>query len=222
MIRFRALIACSAMLFSMVAHAGNQKEEKLSADVQASLHSSIINPIQPHLVFATAEKADAWLDDMSNRLKKVAPKNPLVQDDFMRNRLLVTIQYEAIRAGLDPQLVLSVITVESRFNKYAISSAGAQGIMQVMPFWLRQIGAYDQDLLNVQTNIRFGCTILRHYMQLEHGDTFYALGRYNGSRGKPDYPNLVFNAYNRYWQPATVMSIAKNGQARYINYSSVD
>jgi soluble lytic murein transglycosylase-like protein len=222
MIRLRTLIACGAMLFSMVAHAGNQQEEKLSADVQASLHSSIINPIQPHLVFATPEKADAWLDDMSNRLKKVAPKNPLVQDDFMRNRLLVTIQYEATRAGLDPQLVLSVITVESRFNKYAISSAGAQGIMQVMPFWLRQIGAYDQDLLNVQTNIRFGCTILRHYMQLEHGDTFYALGRYNGSRGKPDYPNLVFNAYNRYWQPATVMIIAKNGQARYINYSSVD
>jgi soluble lytic murein transglycosylase-like protein len=174
------------------------------------------------LVFSNEEKADAWLSDMSNRLKKVAPKNPLVQDDFMRNRLLVTIQYESVRAGLDPQLVLSVITVESRFNKYAISSAGAQGIMQVMPFWVRQIGAYDQDLLNVQTNIRFGCTILRHYMQLEHGDRFYALGRYNGSRGKPDYPNLVFNAYNRYWQPAAVMTIAKNGQVKYVDYSSVN
>lgn len=221
-LKLRVLLGCGAVLFSSVVYAGNQQEEKLSADVQASLHSSIINPIQPHLVFSSEEKADAWLNDMSNRLKKVAPKNPLVQDDFMRNRLLVTIQYESVRAGLDPQLVLSVITVESRFNKYAISSAGAQGIMQVMPFWVRQIGAYDQDLLNVQTNIRFGCTILRHYMQLEHGDTFYALGRYNGSRGKPDYPNLVFNAYNRYWQPATVMSIAKNGQVKYIDYSSVN
>lgn len=205
--------------FINVVYAGNQQEEKLSADVQTSLHSAIINPIQPHLVFSSKEKADAWLSDMSNRLKKVAPKDPLVQDEFMRKRLLTTIQYESIRAGLDPQLVLSVITVESRFNKYAISGAGARGIMQVMPFWQRQIGAQDQDLLNVQTNIRFGCTILRHYLQLEHGDMFMALGRYNGSRGQAVYPDLVFGAMNRYWQPATVMTMAKNGEIKYINYS---
>lgn len=207
------------LLLIQVAYAGNQQEEKLSADVQTSLHSAIINPIQPHLVFADKDKAAAWLLDMSNRLKSVAPKDPLVQDEFMRKRLLTMIQYESIRAGLDPQLVLSVITVESRFNKYAVSSAGARGIMQVMPFWQRQIGSQDQDLLNVQTNIRYGCTILRHYLQLEHGDMFMALGRYNGSRGQAVYPNLVFGALNRYWQPATVMTMTKNGEIKYVNYS---
>ena len=215
---FVLLLALAGLLINS-AYAGNQQEEKLSADVQTSLHSAIINPIQPHLVFADKEKAAAWLLDMSNRLKGVAPKDPLVQDEFMRKRLLTTIQYESIRAGLDPQLVLSLITVESRFNKYAISSAGARGIMQVMPFWQRQIGARDQDLLNVQTNIRFGCTILRHYLQLERGDMFMALGRYNGSRGQATYPNLVFGALNRYWQPATVMMMAKNGELKSVNYS---
>ncbi len=215
---FALLVALAGLLINS-AYAGNQQEEKLSADVQTSLHSAIINPIQPHLVFSDKEKAAAWLLDMSNRLKSVAPKDPLVQDEFMRKRLLTTIQYESIRAGLDPQLVLSLITVESRFNKYAISSAGARGIMQVMPFWQRQIGARDQDLLNVQTNIRFGCTILRHYLQLEHGDMFMALGRYNGSRGQATYPNLVFGALNRYWQPATVMMMAKNGELKSVNYS---
>jgi len=213
------LLAALAGLLINSAYAGNQQEEKLSADVQTSLHSAIINPIQPHLVFSDKEKAAAWLSDMSNRLKSVAPKDPLVQDEFMRKRLLTTIQYESIRAGLDPQLVLSLITVESRFNKYAISSAGARGIMQVMPFWQRQIGAHDQDLLNLQTNIRFGCTILRHYLQLEHGDMFMALGRYNGSRGQATYPNLVFGALNRYWQPATVMMMAKNGELKSVNYA---
>ena len=215
---FTLLVALAGLLINS-AYAGNQQEEKLSADVQTSLHSAIINPIQPHLVFSDKEKAAAWLSDMSNRLKSVAPKDPLVQDEFMRKRLLTTIQYESIRAGLDPQLVLSLITVESRFNKYAISSAGARGIMQVMPFWQRQIGARDQDLLNVQTNIRFGCTILRHYLQLERGDMFMALGRYNGSRGQATYPNLVFGALNRYWQPATVMMMAKNGELKSVNYS---
>lgn len=201
------------------ANAGSQREEELAADVQASLHTSIINPLQPHLFFSSADKANAWLTDMSQRLKGLAPHNLLIQDDFMRKRLLTVIQYEAVRAGLDPQMVLSVITVESRFNKYAISGAGAQGIMQVMPFWRQQIGAPEQDLLNVQTNIRFGCTILRHYLQLEHGDMFYALGRYNGSRGQATYPRLVFNAYRRYWQPATFMTMAKNGHVQTIDYS---
>lgn len=200
--------------------AGNQKEESLSADVQASLHTAIINPIQPRLVFSSQEKANAWLDDMSNRLKKLAPKNPVVQDDFMRKRLLTTIQYESVRAGLDPQLVLSLITVESRFNKYAISSAGALGLMQVMPFWLRQIGSPEQNLLDMQTNIRFGCTILRLYVQKEQGNMFMALGRYNGSRGQAVYPDAVFAAYNRYWQPAKVAKLAANGDITYIDYTN--
>lgn len=203
-----------------MAYAGNQQEEALSADVQATMHSAIINPIQPHLVFSSTEKANAWLQDMSVRLKRLTPKNSLVQDDFMRNRLLTTIQYEAVRAGLDPQMVLSLITVESRFNKYAISSAGAQGLMQVMPFWLRQIGASNQDLLNMQTNIRFGCTILRHYLQLEKGNMFMALGRYNGSRGQATYPNLVYNAYNQYWKPVQVITLSKNGEIKSLDYSN--
>ncbi len=207
------LLAALSLSFQLV-YAGNQREEQLSADVQASMRTSIINPIQPHLVFSSDDKAQAWLEDMSNRLKRWVP------DDFMRKRLLIRIQYEAMRAGLDPQIVLSVITVESRFNKYALSNAGAQGIMQVMPFWLRQIGASDQSLMDVDTNIRFGCTILRYYLQLEHGNLERALARYNGSLGQRWYPDKIMDAYNRYWQPATVMTITKSGEVKYINYAS--
>ncbi len=176
--------------------AGNQMQEKLAADVQASLHSSIINPIQPHLVFDTKAEADAWMNDMSARLKKWVP------DDFLRKRYLTIIQYEAVRAGLDPQLVLSVITIEGKFNKYAIGTSGERGMMQVMPFWLRDIGASDQNLFDVQTNIRYGCTILRYYMLRENGDTTRALARYNGALKLPNYagyPARVFAAYNKYW-----------------------
>lgn len=217
---YKVILFATVILFNALAYAGNQKEEQLSSDVQASLHLSIINPITPHLVFSSPEKAQAWLDDMSHRLKKLAPNNPVVKDDLMRKRLLTIIQYESIRAGLDPQIVLSVITVESKFNKYAISSAGALGIMQVMPFWLRQIGnPTAQSLLDAQTNIRFGCTILRHYLELEHGDMFYALGRYNGSRGQALYPNLIFGAYYRYWQPAAVATLNKKGELKFTDYS---
>ena len=176
--------------------AGNQMQEKLAADVQASLHSSIINPIQPHLVFDTKAQADAWMNDMSARLKKWVP------DDFLRKRYLTIIQYEAVRAGLDPQLVLSVITIEGKFNKYAIGTSGERGMMQVMPFWLRDIGSSDQNLFDVQTNIRYGCTILRYYMLRENGDTTRALARYNGALKLPNYagyPARVLAAYNKYW-----------------------
>lgn len=210
-----------ATLFACInfANAGDQKEESLSADVQASLHSAIINPIQPRLVFSSPEKADAWYKDMSKRLLKLAPKNPLVQDEFMRKRLLTIIQYESVRAGLDVQLVLSLITIESRFNKYAVSSAGARGLMQVMPFWVRQIGTTEQDLFNIQTNVRYGCTILRFYLQKEKGDMFMALGRYNGSRGQATYPNLVFGAYNKYWEPAAYTTIDSKGNLKSIDYT---
>lgn len=209
----RFCLWCLLLGLTNLAFAGHQEQEMLSADVQAALHSSIINPIQPHLVFSSEEKANAWLTDMSNRLKK------FVADDFMRKRLLILIQYEASRAELDSQLVLSIITVESRFNRYAISSAGAQGIMQVMPFWLRQIGAQDQSLLDVNTNIRFGCTILRHYLGLEHGNTTRALARYNGSIGQNWYPNQVYQAYNRYWRPAIFMTNYQ-GNIKNINYQN--
>ena len=200
-------------LLSQLAYAGTQRKEHFSADVQASLHSSIINPIEPHLVFPSTQQADAWLSDMSSRLQRWVP------DDFMRKRLLIRIQYEAIRAGLDPQIVLSVITVESRFNKYAISSAGAEGIMQVMPFWLQQIGSSSQSLLSVETNIRFGCTILRYYLQRENGDLQRALARYNGSLGQTWYSDKVMLAYHKYWQPADIM-LSKNGQLQLVNYTA--
>ncbi|HET9700754.1 MAG TPA: lytic transglycosylase domain-containing protein, partial [Burkholderiales bacterium] len=112
---------------------------------------------------------------------------------------LTTVQYEATRAGLDPQLVLGVIQVESNFRKYAVSTAGARGYMQVMPFWVKQIGGEHHNLFHLRTNLRYGCVILRHYLDLENGNLFRALGRYNGSLGLADYPNLVLGAWRGTW-----------------------
>mgnify|MGYP001610496015 CR=1 FL=1 len=121
--------------------------------------------------------------------------------------------YEAVRAGLDPQLVLSVIQVESSFKKYAVSTAGARGYMQVMPFWAREIGVSDHNLFHLRTNLRYGCTILRHYLDIEKGNYFRALGRYNGSLGQPDYPDLVMSAWHGTWAyPPTTAEVATVGQ----------
>lgn len=174
--------------------AAHQHYELLAKDVQTSMHMSVINPLSPHLVFTNEMAANAWLDDMSQRLKK------WIKDDFLRKRYLTMIQYEATRAELDPQLILSIITVESKFNKYAISKFGARGFMQVMPFWPVMLGFKNQDLFDTQINIRYGCIILRYYLQQEHGDLNKALARYNGSINKTWYPELVFKAYKRYWQ----------------------
>lgn len=205
-ILFYILITCGNL-----AVAATQEQEILAPDVQVKLHSNIINSVQPHLVFDKQEQADAWLDDMSNRLKKWVP------DNFLRNRYLTIIQYEAARAGLDPQIILAIITIESKFNKYAISNAGARGMMQVMPFWQKQIGTSSQNLFDTETNIRYGCTILRYYLQLENGNLYRALAKYNGSNGKTWYPVMVMNAYNTYWQPYPVVEL-KNGKIKYINY----
>lgn len=202
-----------ATWFLAPAFAATQVEEKLSADVQITMQSSILDPITPHLVFKDPTQANAWLDDMSHRLSKWVP------DPFLRKRYLTAIQYEAIRAGLDPQLVLSLITVESRFNKYAISSAGARGMMQVMPFWQTQIGTTHTSLFDVETNLRYGCTILRYYLQREHGDMDKALARYNGSVNQSWYPKLVHQAYNTYWTPATIVSL-KDGKVVSTDYSN--
>lgn len=203
------------LTFITNAQAFNQERELLAPEVQASMHSSIINPVEPYLIFDSKEQAQAWLSDMSNRLKKWIP------DKFLRERYLTIIQYEAKRAQLDPQLVLSVITVESRFNKYAIPKGGdAQGLMQVRPFWRTLIGEKKQSLFDVRTNIRYGCTILRHYLQKERGDLAKALARYNGSQKQNFYPKLVFAAYNKYWTPATFATI-KNGKINYINYANI-
>jgi hypothetical protein len=194
--------------------AATQIEEQLSADVKTAMASNVLDPITPHLVFDNQSDANAWLNDMDHRLKRWLP------DPYWRKRYLTTIQYEAVRAAIDPQLVLSIITIESKFNKYAISNSGAEGLMQVMPFWQKQIGDNNQSLFDMETNIRYGCTILRYYIKKEHGDINKALARYNGSIGKTWYPELVEKAYNTYWTPATIVSI-KNGQVVYNNvYSS--
>jgi len=131
---------------------------------------------------------------MSQRLERRIP-DYRARIDFLR-----TVHYEATRAGLDPQLILALIQVESNFRKYAVSSAGARGYMQVMPFWIGLIGRKSDNLFNLRGNLRYGCVILKHYLDIEKGNLARALGRYNGSLGKPDYPNLVFAAWRGNWQ----------------------
>jgi soluble lytic murein transglycosylase-like protein len=172
--------------------AGAQVEEPLADAVRSALSAAIANSAPPKPVFeSTQARLDylKWLGEMSNRLKKRKAEH------VARVEFLETLWYESARAGLEPALVLGVAQVESGFRKYAISSAGARGYMQVMPFWARLIGNGDTTkLFHMQTNLRFGCVILRHYLNLERGDLFLALGRYNGSRGRAEYPNLVFGA----------------------------
>ncbi len=188
------VFAAALAIASAVATAGEQKYEPLSASVQAALHRSVADQASPRLAFASEAEGTSWLADMSRRLEKHVP------DATMREDLLTTIQYEATRAGLDPQLVLGVIQVESGFRKYAVSRAGARGYMQVMPFWMTLIGESGHNLFNLRTNLRYGCTILRHYLDVERGDTFRALGRYNGSLGKSRYPDAVLRAWSGTWE----------------------
>jgi soluble lytic murein transglycosylase-like protein len=140
----------------------------------------------------------AWFDDMSGRLAKRIP------DPLSRTEFLETVWYESTRAGLDPGLVLGLIQVESAYRKYAISIAGARGYMQVMPFWTKVIGDSNRRaLFDMQTNLRYGCAILRMYIDMEKGNLYLALGRYNGSRGKPKYPNAVLAAWKKWeFRPA--------------------
>ena len=189
----RALVACGMLASAPSAFAGAQIYEPLSASVQAALSKAVSDQAVPYLAFETEGEARAWLDVMSARLAKRIP------DRVVREELLVTVHYEAKRAGLDPQLVLGLIQVESAFRKYAVSPAGARGFMQVMPFWVNQIGAKDQNLFHLRTNLRYGCVILRHYIDIEKGDLYRALGRYNGSLGKPQYPNTVLAAWRGNW-----------------------
>jgi soluble lytic murein transglycosylase-like protein len=189
----RLLIAAAGALTFSGALAGDQRYEPLSASVQAALHRSVADQASPRLAFESQIEGAAWLTDMSRRLEKRMP------DRNEREDFLTTVQYEATRAGLDPQMVLGLIQVESGFRKYAVSKAGARGYMQVMPFWGKLIGAEDHNLFNLRTNLRYGCTILRHYLDIERGNLFRALGRYNGSLGKPRYPNLVLSAWSRTW-----------------------
>jgi soluble lytic murein transglycosylase-like protein len=180
-------------LFAANAYAGAQIESPLSASVRAVLQHSVSDIAPNKLAFTSQSEADAWLNEMSQRLAKRLPEKDYRLD------FLSAVHYEATRAGLDPQLVLGLIEVESGFKKYAVSSAGARGYMQVMPFWLREIGSSEQDLFHLRINLRYGCTILRHYLNIEKGDLFRALGRYNGSLGRPEYPNMVRAAWHNHW-----------------------
>ena len=189
-----ALISLSMVSF---AYAGGQREEPLSNSVKALMQKSISDRAAPRLILASEAEGKSWLEDMSQRLKKRMP------DDEYRMEFLQSVQYESARAGLDPQLVMGLIQVESGFKKYAVSSVGARGYMQVMPFWVRSIGTKEQNLFHLRLNLRYGCTILRHYLDIEKGDLYRALGRYNGSLGQPQYPNLVVGAWHKNWQYPT-------------------
>ena len=189
----RLAAACALALFSAAAHAGAQQYEPMSASVRASLHSAVSDQKPPTLSIKDPRERERWLGEMSRRLARY------IADENYRHELLISIHYEATRAGLDPQLVLALIQVESAFRKYAISSAGARGYMQVMPFWIRVIGEPGDNLFFMRKNLRYGCTILRHYLDIEKGDLFRALGRYNGSLGRAEYPNLVRRAWENNW-----------------------
>lgn len=180
------------LFFVNRAMAGNQQYEPLSASVQAALHDAVSDSRPQISSFKDPIEAANWLSDMSARLLRRIP------DRDYRLDLLRSVHYEATRAGLDPQMVLGLIEVESAFRKYAVSVAGARGYMQVMPFWLNVLERPKDNLFDMRTNLRYGCTILRHYIDIEKGDLFRALGRYNGSLGRAEYPNLVKNAWNKW------------------------
>jgi soluble lytic murein transglycosylase-like protein len=189
----RYLSAVLLLCAASAAFAGAQKYEPLSASVQAALHKAVSDSRPPVSSFKTSLDAADWLSEMSRRLERRIPNTEYRID------LLRSIHYEATRAGLDPQLVLGLMQVESGFRKYAVSSAGARGYMQVMPFWVKLIGRPEDSLFDLRTNLRYGCTILRHYLDIEKGDLYRALGRYNGSLGRPEYPNMVLAAWQKQW-----------------------
>ena len=195
----RALWLCLAVigLGSQEAHAGAQAYEPLTEEVRTVLSGEIANSEPPRVQFTDYKARLAyldWLGEMSERLKSRQPSF------LVRKDLLETVYYEAKRAGLDPALMLGLIQVESGFHKFAVSGAGARGLTQVMPFWTDLIGDSDRrKLFDMRVNIRFGCVILRHYLDIESGDLFRALGRYNGSLGQAAYPNMVLGAWKR-WQ----------------------
>ncbi len=199
------LIAALCLFGASAAFAGAQKYEPLSASVQAALHKAVSDSRPTVSSFKSPMEAANWLGEMSRRLEKRIPNREYRID------LLRSVHYEATRAGLDPQLVLGLMQVESGFRKYAVSSAGARGYMQVMPFWVKIIGRPDNSLFDLRTNLRYGCTILRHYLDIEKGDLFRALGRYNGSLGKPEYPNMVRAAWQNQWSYEKPARLAQSG-----------
>lgn len=198
------LALAAAALVPAVAYAGAQVYEQLSASVRARLQKAVSDQPVPADAFNGDRDAQIWLEVMSRRLERRLPAKA-ERDDLLRSVL-----YESRRAGLDPELVLGLIQVESNFRKYAVSTAGAMGYTQVMPFWVKEIGTPSQSLFHLRNNLRYGCIILRHYLDIERGNLFRALGRYNGSLGQPEYPNLVLAAWKNSWT-YTVHATDRNG-----------
>lgn len=188
-IRFVLGILLLAVMSGFSGMAAAATQERPDGELRHILEAAI----QDSDSFKDRFDAEVWLMDMSNRLRHQVP------DEHTRLQLLKNIHYEATKAGLYPEMVLAVINVESNFDRWAISRAGAQGLMQVMPFWLKEIPAAGDNLFDVRTNLRFGCTILKHYIDKEKGDFQRGLARYNGSLGKAWYPNRVFDALRTRW-----------------------
>ena len=192
----RSLLLGAGLVYCMHAGAGNQKEEAMADSVRLALANAIkdARPPQPRFTSEIERtRYKQWLDQMSQRLKRKLP------DTQSRIEFLEAAWYESRRAGLDPAMVLGLIQVESAYRKYAVSMVGARGYMQVMPFWTGAIGDNDRKkLFHMQTNLRYGCAILRMYIDMEGGNLYLALGRYNGSRGKPEYPNAVLSAWKNW------------------------
>ena len=186
-IRFYALLLAGQLLLCAQASAATLERP------DESMRQALIDAVNSSDSFDDRFHAEVWLSDMSRRLES------RVTDPQERLTILKLIHYEATRAGLDPELVLALINVESNFDRFAISSAGALGLMQIMPFWLNEIGRPDDNLLDINTNLRFGCTILGIYLKRENGNMYRALARYNGSTGKRWYPNRVYLALSKHW-----------------------
>ena len=189
----RRLLLAAALALPAHAPAGNQVYEPLADSVRQRLSRMVSDRAPASLHFRSPQDGQRWLDAMDKRLARRMP------DRKQRLELLRAVHYEATRARLDPQLVLGLIEVESGFRKYAVSSAGARGYMQVMPFWVKLVGQSSHNLFHLRTNLAYGCAILRHYLDVEAGDYFRALGRYNGSLGKAEYPNMVLAAWKGRW-----------------------
>lgn len=194
-VAYGSLLGAFGLFVPRLVQAGAQQYEPMSAAVRVALAASVAgdrDPPEPR--FTSEEERAAWFSQMMPRLPREWKPSELSQQEFLKS-----VRYEAQRAGLEPELVLGLIEVESYFRRYAISSAGARGYMQVMPFWTKVIGNGDPaSLFDMRTNLRMGCVILRHYIDIEKGNLFLALGRYNGSRGRPEYPNAVLRRWERW------------------------
>lgn len=197
MLKLKAIKFCTSCLilcalFNTTLSAQTKNAE---AAIDPALLSALNNSIKDMSAYSDRFEAEVWLKDMSFRLKRY------IKDPLQRVKILKMVHREAKRSELSPEIVLALIEVESHFDQYAISVAGARGIMQIMPFWLKELDMEEQNLFHLKTNIRMGCTILKYYLDIEKGNLNNALARYNGSLGKRKYPDKVFKALQKHWYP---------------------